>query len=269
MDASMSCPDATTTCPVEEFSPPLRWHPLSLESLGVGGAWDSMEWRVLETPRNSTGAIIEELGLDTARAWFDVSGNYRIGVEFATGNSHYCEWTVHVGGPGLNVEMMWDTDDSVDMDLHLHQPGSNTDFCSDDDCYYAKCRASRLLPGTDSGGDGCHDDLGCSNPRLEPENTSGLAAENINHDNPPDGATFRIMAQMFSGTLTTNPVVTVYCGGVARAVMGEAPDGTALARSGSGCGGQSWRVADVTMHVDPYSGATECTVGVLYGEDGE
>jgi hypothetical protein len=77
------------------------------------------------------------------------------------------------------------------------------------------------------------------------------------------------MAHMFSGSATTDPVVSIYCGGTLQAVLGEAPDGVGLNRSGGGCQGQTWRVADVLMSVNPSTGATTCTVGVLENASGD
>jgi hypothetical protein len=36
-----------------------------------------------------------------------------------------------------------------------------------------------------------------------------------------------------------------------------------MRNAGAGCQGDTWRVADVTMFVDPVTGITTCTVDVL------
>jgi hypothetical protein len=151
------------------------------------------------------------------------------------------------------------------MDLHMHRSGSTMPFCTDDDCYYLNCRSyARLNWGyVASDAEVCDATDSCNNPRLDIDNISRFDPENINLDNPNDGDSFRVMAHMYSGSSTTDAVVTIYCGGMVRAILGEAPDGTGFTSSGGSCGGQTWRVADVTMHVDSVTGATDCTVDVL------
>ena len=155
-----------------------------------------------------------------------------------------CSWVVSARGDGLRVEMRWDTQGDVDMDLHLHQPDNTQDWCTNADCYYATCQPSGGGGGgggsgwdhPDSPDDACATPP-CGNPRLELSNTRGFDPENINLDNPRDGETFRVMAHMFSGSNRTNPVVSIYCGGLLRGVFGEAPDELGLNNSSSSCWG--------------------------------
>lgn len=108
----------------------------------------------------------------------------------------------------------------------------------------------------------------CNNPRLDIDNIRSNVPENINIDNPNDGDSFRIMAHMYSGNRATNPIISVYCGGRLRAVLGEPPDQVNMTQPGGACGGHSWRVADVTMIVDEDTGFTDCNLDVLVGESG-
>jgi hypothetical protein len=169
--------------------------------------------------------------------------------------------------------MRWDTFGSVDMDFHLHRSGTTTNFCTDDDCYYGNCRTYGAgLPWgyVSSPAEACGGGAGdtCYNPRLDIDNIVGFDPENINVDNPNNGDSFRVMSHMFGGTARTNPVVTIYCGGRLKAVFGEAPDLVGLTRSGGSCGGETWRVADVRMLVDPETGVTDCVVEPLLGRSG-
>ena len=90
--------------------------------------------------------------------------------------------------------------------------------------------------------------------------------ENINLDNPRDVETFRIMVQNFTGTIA-RPLVNVYCGGRRVATFGQAPDEVSgfQGRDGNRSIGVMWRVADVTVSVDPSTGETTgCDVVQLH-----
>jgi len=267
--------DSLLSCPVEDFARPLTDYVLDGEAI-LGSAGTDWEWRVVAPPNSGTRNVENPRSART-RVHFDVSGDYEISVTVTDekGVRMTCAWVVRVQGVGLRVEMRWDTFGSVDMDLHLHRPGSTRGFCTSDDCYYANC-----VPGFFGGGGIswypnstaplCPPGrTSCRNPRLDLDNISGFTPENINVDNPNDGDTFRVMAHMFSGSRVTNPVISVYCGGVLRGVFGEAPDQVGMSRSSGACRGETWRVADVTMHVDPATGATDCTIQVLLNPDGD
>jgi len=119
-------------------------------------------------------------------------------------------------------------------------------------------------------GDQWRDRGSCPNPRLDIDNNlSGErigVPENINVDDPRDGETFRVMVQNFSGTLAT-PVVNVYCGGRRVSTFGLPPDEVRGFRGpdGNRSIGVMWRVADITVRVDPDTGETVgCDVEQLH-----
>jgi hypothetical protein len=205
------------------------------------------------------------------------------------GTVYSCTFIVHVRGPGLRVELCWDTTGSADIDLHLHRNGTTTPWFTDDgsssgninpdDCYYANCKAGSFLPcpfpppfcaGWGAGSP----DWGyassplsecsggpegptwatvgsCHNPRLDVDNISTVGIpENINLDNPLDGETFRTMVHHYGGSVTTHPMVNIYCGGTLTATYGAAPDLVSGFTGGGGfANGPMWRVADATVTV--------------------
>jgi hypothetical protein len=257
--------DASLACPTEVTAPPLQIYvldgPAVLGTTGTGWSW------TLRSPPNS--AVRGVAAPTAARTTFtpDVSGDYLVSVTFTDdkGNTQGCSWIVKVRGKGLRVEMRWNTFGSVDVDLHLHRAGSTANWCDTaDTCYYANCTGvsnSVDWGYPDSTGLDCPGGAGsCDNPRLDLDNISSTSPENINLDNPRDGETFRVMSHMYSGSNTTYPVITIYCGGLVRAVFGEAPDRVTFTSSGSSCGGNTWRVADVQMRVDAATGLMDCTV---------
>jgi len=269
-DDMPDCEDGLV-CPVEDFARPLTWYDLDGEAI-LGTEGTGWEWSV-RAPRNSATTSVERPNSASTRVYFDVSGDYEISLTVIDekGARVGCTFVVHVQGTGLRVEMRWDTFGRVDMDLHLHRAGSRRDWCTEDDCYFANCRTYHTtLPWgyARSPADVCPEGEACDNPRLDIDNISGFDPENINIDNPNDRDVFRVMAHMYSGSSTTNPVISIYCGGALSAVLGEAPDAAALNRSGGSCGGQTWRVADVAMAIDEDTGVTTCRVFPLI-RDGE
>ena len=256
---------ASLVCPTEATA--LLQQPYELDGPAILGATGT-EWNwVIKPPPNSiVRQAFEPL---SARTTFtpDVFGDYVVTVTFrdAAGISQTCTWVVHVRGNGLRVEMRWDTFGTVDMDLHLHRAGSTANWCDNaDTCYYANCTGvsnSVEWGYPDSIGIDCPTGTGvCDNPRLDVDGRGEAIAEGVSLDNPRDGETFRIMAHMFSGLGTTHPIITIYCGGLLRAVFGEAPEPASLAVSGGSCGGDTWRVADVTFQVDSVTGVRDCSV---------
>lgn len=260
--------DPLLSCPTEDFARPLRDYALDVESIFdlEELAVNSVTWTVIP-PANSGTTGAENPSAMRTSTYLDVSGDYQIGLQLDTDKGLLgCSWVVHVAGSGLRVEMRWNTFGRVDMDLHLLRNDATRGFCTDDDCYYANCRNyARLGWGYPSSPPSeCDTTTGsCNNPRLDIDNISGYDPENINIDNPNHLDTFRVMAHMFSGSATTNPVLSIYCGGRLRGVIGEAPDVVNLTSSSSSCRGHTWRVADVSMIVDPDTGFTDCALEIL------
>jgi hypothetical protein len=231
-----------------------------------------------------------------------LSGDYRVRVVMTLpdGTTQECEFIVHIAGPGLRVEMCWDTTVLTDQDLHLHRPDSTTpwfttDGSADDtklnphDCFYYNCRATNWFcpfpPCTDpkadwaypasplaqcSGGPegGLWTLVGsCANPRLDIDNIFTLGKpENINVDKPENGKTYRVMVHYYGGSTVTHPLVNVYCGGHLQATYGQAPD--LLSGFGKADGsfgkGPMWRVVDVKPQVNAQGVTTGCDLTPLH-----
>jgi hypothetical protein len=224
-------------------------------------------------------------GADTSRLVFRPAevGDYAVHVEIETaaGEVLGCSVPVHVAGPGLRVELCWDTTGLDDVDVHLHAPHSTANWFTLDDCYYHDCKAASAhhidwgyarspLPACVGGPDGdTWRALGaCINPRLDVDNagTPGLSEE-INVDAPEDGATYRMMASYYLSiqvTPTAHPMANVYCDGHLVASFGQSPDLVlGFDAPGVDADGSMWRVADITTHVDA-TGVTTCDVAILH-----
>ncbi len=243
-----------------------------------GGPCDELLWETSDK-RSYTVLGVEDptTDLEQQRIMFrpTLSGDYRVTMTVidTKGKEHTCTFIVHVVGPGLRVELCWDTTGSVDVDLHLHKPGTTGNwFTSEDDCYFSTCKAASSHPDwgyADSPLSECEggpqgatwtSNGSCANPRLDIDNlsTPGIP-ENTNVDLPGDGETFRVMVHYWGGSIETHPLVNIYCGGRPVATYGAAPD---LVPGFVNNGNEIWRVADVTTHVT--GDQTDCDVEQLH-----
>jgi len=220
-----------------------------------------------------------------------LSGDYTVTLTVTNGaGQQSCTFVVHVGAPGVRVDLCWDTAGDADLDLHLHKPGNNTSWFSatgssnninTDDCYYLDCKADATTPVNwgyaysplsacqgDPSGTLWSSQGACRNPRMDIDSVSTVAPESTGVDDPSDSQTFRVMVHYFGiGTgaskLTTHPLVNVYCGGQRRASYGASPDVVPNFDHGDGWNqGLMWRVADVRAHVA--GGFTTCDVQALH-----
>ncbi len=236
-------------------------------------------------------------GLDTRVAAFvpTLSGDYTVTLTVVTGDGRTltCTFVVHIVGPGMRVELCWDTSTTVDLDLYVHDPrnmnpwfdsaGPPLTSVNNSSCNWSNCEANirgargrvdwgyatSPLMNCESGplGAGWRAMGACSNPRLDIDNNLVKASgvpENMNVDNPRDGERFRVMVQNFTGA-RARPVLNVYCGGRLRGTLGAAPDPLPdfTGPTGHLSVGAMWRAADVTVRVNASGETTGCEVTPL------
>jgi len=293
------------TCPDTQTASPLNYHLLQGSELYAGAAI-SWSWTVECPPTVSPCPVPEDPTAQDTRIYFVQSGSYRIQVEIglASGAPLRCQWMTVVRGSGLRVELAWDTQGEgrgdTDVDLHLHRrsstTASETAFFTDDDCYYANCKATSYeetlrtrwgLPDTVelSSCNGAPHGEGdrwtlravCHNPRLDvdvircdpavtdPSAFTFCAPENINVDDPPLGEPMRVMVNYYSAhehVGSTHPTVSIYCGGELRGTFGSDPLVVLTDGGGFGEENQSWLVADVLFYRNGCA-QTECMVTPL------
>jgi hypothetical protein len=265
-----------------------------------GGPCDTLLSSTTNPPKTSftlTGANTSQLTL-----YPTLSGDYKVTVTItaADGTVYTCTFIVHIAGPGLRFELCWDTTGQADIDLHVHKDGTTTPWfttnlngnnVNNEDCYYMNCKAnahycalppiicpsdtvdwgSAYQPSPLSECQGSPEGAewamvgNCHNPRLDIDNISEAGRpENVNVDVPLNNSTYRAMVHYYGGSVTTHPMVNVYCGGRLKATYGQAPDEVSGFTAGGGFGaGPMWRVVDVTTQV---SGGvtTDCTLAPLH-----
>lgn len=262
---------------------------------GTVMAW---EWEVHGGPcdvlfETTTSPVTQSFtltGANTSTLTFrpTLSGDYTITVRMTLpgGQVIQCTFVVHIGGPGLRVELCSDKSDDTDLDLHVHRPGTTSDWfrtnpatLNTDDCYYLDCTAEDTtfanwgyanspLANCSGGPQGAQwTALGhCRNPRLDIDSIGQEGRpENTNIDVPQDGGTYRVMVhyygEYFPGNNTNvHPLVNVYCGGYLVASYG-AGNAVTMSTAGGFAAGHMWRVVDVTTSVS--GGDTTCTVDGL------
>jgi hypothetical protein len=201
------------------------------------------------------------------------------------GSTETCTFIVHVGGPGLRVELCWDIAPDADIDLHVHRPNNISNWFqtavgayNPDDCYYMNCKATSFATvpnwgyansplsecvGGPEGGQWAT--LGyCRNPRLDVDNIYALGPENINIDVPENGGNYRVMVHYYSGSSPAQPMINIYCGGHLHGTFGQAPDVLTGFNTGGGYNaGLMWRVVDVAPVVAG-GVTTDCAVTPLH-----
>jgi hypothetical protein len=298
--------ETSLNCPGTQTASPLNDHALSGSEIYTGDA-QSWNWSV-ECPSNiSPCPSPDDPSARDTSVYFTQSGSYTVSLEVVTqdGETLSCDWTVRVEGAGLRVELLWDTqgegNGDTDVDLHLHrksvpqgQSRGESDFFTNDDCYYATCKATTYElqdewdtePTNDLSacrnaphgqGDSWEEKGQCYNPRLDvdvincdpsvsdPSDGDYCAPENINIDNPEPGQPYRIMVNYYSDhghDGPTKPTVNIYCGGERRATLGE--DITLENGSNYGESNDNWLVADVVFfRPDGQCGELECMINPL------
>lgn len=265
-----------------------------------GGPATSWTWTVVGGPCDqlldaTTGHVSYTLtGANTSTVTFrpTLSGDYTFTMTVQTPEGpQTCTFIVHVRGPGLRVELCWDTTGSTDIDLHTHRSGSTTPWfetsggaINSDDCYYYNCKcysysfpigdmaewgyaSSPIAECSGSPEGACWTGIGtCHNPRLDVDNIATVGIpENINVDRPVDGGTYRVMVHYYGGSGVTYPMVNVYCGGNLLGTYGAAPDTVPGFTSGAGfAAGTMWRVVDALTHVDAAGTTTGCDLSPLH-----
>ena len=196
----------------------------------------------------TASTTVSGVGLSQFKVNFQLSGSYvlHLKVTRANGEVYECEWVLRVVSDGLRIELCWDTNNTVDVDLHLGKTGKTTAWASND-CYYSNCKYTYSSgPNWGYANTDNYDKDGnwknMRNPRLDIDNIrNGAIPENINVDNPNDGDTFRVLVRHFqSGTSNTHPVVNVYCGGTLKATYGVEPQVTNFNSNDD-----AWKVVEV------------------------
>lgn len=255
--------DTPFQCPSTEFARPLSTYTLNGTRIAPGAT--GWQWQITCPSTVSSCPAPNTPGAENTDVYFAQSGAYRVRASLIPAGETEavsCEWTVQVQGDGLRIELDWDNlrdeTSGVDLDLHVHRwtdNASETDWSTDDDCYYANCKPNSFSeltwdghPDTDlencadaprGGAEDWAERGSCRNPRLDVDMNAGgsscdpsvtdpndfdyCSPENINIDNPIPGKPYRIMVHVWTGDVRTAPTVNIYCGGAIRGTFGADP----------------------------------------------
>lgn len=220
----------------------------------------------------TASTVVTGVGLSQFKVNFQLSGSYVLNLKVTrpNGEVYECEWVLRVVSDGLRIELCWDTNTTVDADLHMGKgtgSGPTTRWENGfsgtytiDACYFNNCKYNASdgphwgYANTDNyDKDGNWKNM--RNPRLDIDNVkAGPIPENINLDNPNDGDIFRVGVNYYSGSGTTHAVINVYCGGTLKATYGVEPQVTTFDSSKD-----FWKVVEIKWVGDYASDACELT----------
>ena len=297
VDDNQACCVVELACPAPGSMPdgqPFQDYVIN-GAMFYGGPVASWQWDVTGGPCDqlfltTTSPVVQSYtvtGANTSMLTIrpTLSGDYTVHVRITTtsGTVYECTFIVHIAGPGLRVEMCSDVTATTDIDLHLHKPGTTTQWgtgsgtTNNDDCHFRNCKGSSFttinwgyanspLAECQGGPEGASwIALGyCRNPRLDIDSIDDNGVpENINVDQPQNGGTYRVMVHYWGGTGNAHPMVNVYCGGHLLGTYGAAPDVVPNFDSSGSTTGDVWRVVDVTPTVTGTT-TTGCTLTPLH-----
>lgn len=298
VDDSQACCVVDLACPAPGSMPdgqPFQNYVIN-GAMFYSGPVASWQWDVTGGPCDrlfltTTNPVVQSFTLTGANTSMltirpSLSGDYTVHVRITTptGTVYECTFIIHIAGPGLRVEMCSDKTATTDIDLHLHKPGTTTQWATlpsgttnGDDCHFRNCKGSSFTPANwgyansplaecSGGPEGASwTTLGyCRNPRLDIDSIddNGIP-ENINVDVPQTAGTYRVMVHYWAGTGAAHPLVNVYCGGHLRGTYGAAPDVVPNFDTSGSSAGDVWRVVDATPVV--VGGVTtDCTLTPLH-----
>ena len=215
----------------------------------------------VDTDNGTQSTVVSGVGLSQFKVKFRLSGNYKIHLKVDRGNGeiYECEWVIKVVSAGLRIELCWDTNNTVDVDLHMGKNGKTTDWASSSACYFSTKNPDWGYPTTPNYDKDGNWKESMNNPRLDIDNVhAGAIPENINIDNPNPDDVFRVGARYFPSTSPSNapthPVINVYCGGTLKATYGVDPQVNNFSTAND-----FWKVVEVKWVGDYSSDACELT----------
>jgi hypothetical protein len=190
----------------------------------AGGNIVAYRWEIISAASGSDVRLDSPTDMTTRflfggnRYGLDAAGTYIVGLTVtdnlgATSSNEARVVLNATPRQGLVVQVTWDS--SSDIDLHLNRGSTGSGWCTEDDCNWEnECKACQnggrtpFCGGLEWSGNGTNDD-----PVLDIDDINGFGPENINIDNPADGA-YTIAATYFGGDGgATNATVKVFSGG--------------------------------------------------------
>jgi hypothetical protein len=183
-------PDPSQPAPIADAGADQIVEPLDTVTLDAsqssanGSGSLSYTWRIIRKPQGSNTAVQGSGARPTL--WADIAGEYEIGLVVVGQNGcSSAEDSVLITAiprSKIHIQLVWDKD-KVDVDLHWRAPGG---VWFDDlfltDCFYA------TQSMCDFGTGGWPDGRTSNDPTLDRDDIDGLGPENINHDQPFNGA---------------------------------------------------------------------------------
>ncbi len=134
VDDGLCCNTAELTCPGADDPRVPTGRPFARYLLRgaqfFSGAARSFRWTVTGGPCESLlprpSFTVEATDRPDLAFTPTLSGDYTVTVTVVTreGRTLSCTFVVHIEGPGMRVELCWDTSTTVDLDLYVHDPSN-------------------------------------------------------------------------------------------------------------------------------------------------
>jgi hypothetical protein len=168
-------------------------------STDPGGSVQRYEWEVVQKPINSNARLTPNNEDIRPRMFLDLAGDYVVELTvFDDLNVPSCD-TAQIfiraqPDEDIHVQMVWETPADrdqtdiigTDVDLHYLHPLGSWDK-QPYDIYWNNKEADWGVPGRSD-----------DNPSLDIDDTDGAGPENVNHDNPESGNTYRVGVYYYS-----------------------------------------------------------------------
>ena len=188
---------------------PLKTIQLSgLQSSDPDGSVQTYEWAIVKKPVDSTTRLSPSDAIAEPRLFLDLAGEYVLELtvydQLGLASCETSKVTI-LANPDedIHVQLVWSTN-NTDLDLHyLHPRGRWED---------PRWSIFWRYPTNDWGVPGNRDD----DPSLDIDDTDGFGPENVNHDNPISGESYRIGVHYYSdnGQGPTYATIRIYLEGV-------------------------------------------------------
>ena len=165
----------------------------------AGAEIERVEWTLVRRPQDSAAALARPLVSLENLLWLDLSGEYTVELHvWDSRGQRSCEparLTLQATpNKDIHLQLVWDTpndrdqldNQGADLDLHLLHPRGRWNQ-RPFDCFWQNERPDWGRPNDPS-----------DDPSLDIDDTDGWGPENINLDNPEDGARYKVGVHYFA-----------------------------------------------------------------------
>lgn len=217
------CPVARATGSIDGGRPAAAINTIPLKTVQLSGTQssdpdgqvDRYEWSLIKQPVNSTTRLSPSNAISEPKLFLDLAGEYIVELtvydKLGTPSCETSRVTI-LSQPNedIHIQLVWNNN-NTDVDLHYLHPRGRWDQ-SPYDIFWRNPTADWGVPGR------ADDD-----PSLDIDDTDGFGPENINHDNPVSGESYRVGVHYFAdnGNGATYITIRIYLEGTLKFELRE------------------------------------------------